>query len=75
MTHFDFQPGDGTRYSIKVTDDPYGGLYVICNNSSLWRYFPIDEGNSESEIKFLIGKNNDWTRKAIKEYLDVWWPV
>jgi len=62
-----FENGDGTRYTVHVTDAQYGGLYVICNESSLWRW------HGEGDIKFLCGNNNEYTRRAmitIMEYHD-----
>lgn len=62
--HFDFQPGDGTRYDLVCTPSPYGGLLVICNESSLWRYHKGDV------LKFLCGVNNEWTHRAIWNHLE-----
>ena len=62
--HFVFQPGDGTRYDCVLTKDPYDEYYVICNNSSLWRYYRNDY------LKFLCGNDNEYTRRAIFDYLE-----
>tara|TARA_R100001463_G_scaffold10005_1_gene29653 strand:- start:2177 stop:2383 length:207 start_codon:yes stop_codon:yes gene_type:complete len=62
--HFDFQPGDGTRYDIVTTEDPYGGVLVIWPNNSTWRYHQGDR------LKFLHGKYNEYTEKAIFDYLE-----
>ena len=64
MIH-DFQPGDGTRYNLVTVDDPHGGLLVICNSSSLWRYHRGDQ------LKFLCGNNNEYTKKAIWNYFEM----
>lgn len=64
MTVYDFQPGDGTRYTLVTVDDPHGGLLVICNSSSLWRYHAGDQ------LKFLCGNENEYTRKAIWNHLE-----
>lgn len=61
---YDFQPGDGTRYNLVTVYDPHGGILVICNNSSLWRYHPGDV------LKFLCGNENDYTRRAIWNHLE-----
>jgi hypothetical protein len=61
---YDFQPGDGTRYNLVTVDDPHGGLLVICNNSSLWRYHQGDI------LKFLCGNENEYTRRAIWNHLE-----
>tara|TARA_R110000824_G_scaffold399112_1_gene604060 strand:+ start:1734 stop:2003 length:270 start_codon:yes stop_codon:yes gene_type:complete len=54
-----FENGDGTKYTVHVTEAQYGGLYVICNESSLWRW------HGEGDIKFLCGNNNEYTRRAM----------
>jgi hypothetical protein len=61
---FSFENGDGTRYSIHLTPAYHGGVYVISNESSLWRYHAGDC------LKFLCGNDNEWTRRAIFEYLE-----
>ena len=61
---YDFQPGDGTRYNLVTVDDPHGGVLVICNNSSLWRYHAGDQ------LKFLCGNENEYTRRAIFNHLE-----
>lgn len=54
-----FENGDGTRYTCHFMPARHGGVYVIVNESSCWRY----HGNGD--IKFLCGINNDFTRIAI----------
>ena len=61
---YDFEPGDGTRYNLVTVDDPHGGVLVICNNSSLWRYYQDDY------LKFLCGNENEYTRRAIFNHLE-----
>tara|TARA_R110000803_G_C11980929_1_gene320741 strand:+ start:422 stop:721 length:300 start_codon:yes stop_codon:yes gene_type:complete len=61
---YDFQPGDGTRYNLVTVDDPHGGVLVICNNSSVWRYHAGDV------LKFLCGNENEYTRVAIWNHLE-----
>ena len=63
----DFQPADGTRYHLTMVPEEHGGIMVVCNKSSCWRYYPLN-----NELKFLFGDNNDWTRKAIREYMNYW---
>ena len=62
--HFDFQPGDGTRYDLVCVESPYGGLLVIANESSCWRYHPGDR------LKFLCGNFNEYTHDAIWNLLE-----
>jgi len=64
MTFHEFCPGDGTRYTLHLTDAEYGGVYVICNETSLWRYHRGDM------LKPLCGNDNAWTKKAIWNYLE-----
>ena len=64
VKHCIFQPGDGTCYDILCVDDPYGGILVIWPNQSTWRYHEGDQ------LKFLHGVNNEYTRKAIWNYLE-----
>lgn len=56
---FETKPSDGTKYTIQVSPAKYGGLNVICNESSLWRW----HGNGD--LKFLCGDENPYTREAI----------
>jgi|TARA_R110001632_G_scaffold228260_1_gene363317 hypothetical protein len=63
----DFQPGDGTRYHLTLVPEEHGGIMVVCNNSSCWRYYTKND-----ELKFMFGNDNDWTRKAIQDYMIYW---
>ena len=54
-----FENGDGTRYTTHVMPAEYGGLYVIVNESSLWRW------HGEDDAKFLCGNNNKYTQRAV----------
>lgn len=56
---FETNPSDGTKYTVHVSPAQYGGLYVIVNENSLWRW------HGEGDIKFLCGNNNRYTKKAI----------
>lgn len=69
----DFQPGDGTRYHLTLVPEEHGGIMVVCNHTSCWRYYRSFPRASNSELKFMFGDNNDWTRKAILEYMDLKW--
>lgn len=60
----EFQPGDGTRYTLHLIVATYGGTYVICNETSLWRYHRGDQ------LKFLCGNDNEFTYRAIWNYLE-----
>tara|TARA_R110002012_G_scaffold259224_1_gene440557 strand:- start:1016 stop:1294 length:279 start_codon:yes stop_codon:yes gene_type:complete len=56
---FELTPSDGTKYTVQVTPALYGGLNVICNESSLWRW------HGEGDLKFLCGDDNEYTCRAI----------
>ncbi len=65
--HFNFELGWDyrlKRYDLVCTRSPYGGLLVICNESSLWRYHKGDV------LKFLGGVYNEWTKRAIWNHLE-----
>ena len=61
-----FENGDGTKYTLHVMAAEYGGLYVICNESSLWRFH-----SNPNELKHLCGNNNEYTKKAILQLADL----
>jgi len=68
----EFENGDGTRYTCHFMPARYGGVYVIVNEKSCWRY----HGNGD--IKFLCGLDCDFTRIAIlqlcaiRNYDEIW---
>ncbi len=61
-----FENGDGTKYTLHVINAYYGGLYVICNESSLWRFH-----SNPNELKHLCGTNNQYTKKAILQLAEL----
>jgi hypothetical protein len=63
-SNYEFENGDGTRYTVHVMPAKYGGLYVIVNESSLWRW----HGNND--IKHLCGLNNSYTKKAVSQIMN-----
>jgi len=63
-TYYEFQPGDGTRYCIHLMDAYYGGVYVIVNETSLWRYHRGDT------LKFLCGNINEYTHRAVWNFME-----
>jgi len=62
-SYYCFENGDGTRYSVHLSTAHHGGIYVNCNETSLWRW------HDETDIKFLCGKNNEYTRRAILQIM------
>lgn len=61
---FELRPSDGTKYTVQVTPALYGGLNVICNESSLWRW------HGEGNLKFLCGGDkNAYTYSAIAKIM------
>ncbi len=65
----DLQPGDGTNYTLHVVKHVYGGYLVCSNDNSVWLAF------KDGEVKHLASRNddhescNEWTRKAISDYI------
>jgi len=60
---FEKNPSDGTKYTVHVSPAQYGGLYVIVNENSLWRW------HGEGDVKFLCGNNNKYTRAAVVQIM------
>jgi len=60
---FQMNPSDGTKYTVHVTPAQYGGLYVIVNENSLWRW------HGEGDVKFLCGNENRYTKKAVVQIM------
>jgi len=64
MTAYEFQPGDGSLYSIQLFEGQYGGTFVINHEESIWRWH---KGNC---LVFLMGNDNKFTKQAIWEFLE-----
>ena len=62
--YYEFQPGDGTRYCIHCVNDVHGGILVITNVGATYRYYRGDR------LKWLHGVENEWTKKAVFEFLE-----
>jgi len=60
---FEKNPSDGTKYTVHVSPAQYGGLYVIVNENSLWRW------HGEGDVKFLCGNDNKYTRAAVVQIM------
>lgn len=58
-SNYTFENGDGTRYHLTLCPHQYGGIYVICNDSSLWLFL------NYNELRHLAGNKNQYTKKAI----------
>jgi hypothetical protein len=58
-----FENDDGTHYTVQTVPAEYGGIYVIVNENSLWRW----HGNMD--VKFLCGNDNDYTRRAVMQIM------
>jgi len=58
-----FMNGDGTAYTVHLMPAMHGGIYLICNESSVWRW------HGDDDIKFLCGNNNEYTRKAMLQIM------
>jgi len=61
---FELNPSDGTKYTVQVTPALYGGLNVICNESTLWRW------HGAGDLKFLCGQYNPYTEKAMNKIMN-----
>jgi len=55
---FELTPSDGTKYTVQVTPALYGGLNVIVNERSLFRW------HGGTDLKFLCGCDNEYTKIA-----------
>jgi len=64
--HYIYENGDGSRYTLHLVRAMYGGVYVLCNESSLWRFH-----SNPNELKHLCGDNNPYTRLAILEVAEL----
>ena len=62
--YIEFMPGNGTRYSLTLVNDPNGGILVIWPTQATYRYYAGDY------LKFLHGNNNEFDRLAIWDYLE-----
>ena len=62
--YLDFQPGNGSRYSLTLVNDEHGGILVIWPNVATYRYYAGDY------LKFLHGNKNEVDRLAIWDYLE-----
>ena len=56
---FETNPSDGTKYTIHTRECHYGGLYVIVNEITLYRY-----NKYKHQLKLLCGNKNDYTYRA-----------
>lgn len=59
---FELNPSDGTRYTVDVYADRYGGYNAIVNNKSCYRIYL----KGEIEIKHLFGDQNEYTKEALR---------
>lgn len=64
----DYEPGDGTNYTLHVMKHMYGGYLVCCNDDSMWIAF------KDGKVIHLASPLdaevvNEWTRSAISDYI------
>jgi len=64
--HYIYENGHGSLYNLHLVKAMYGGIYVLCNESSMWRFHP-----HSNELKHLCGDNNPYTRLAILEVAEL----
>jgi hypothetical protein len=60
-----FENGDGTRYLFHFMPARHGGIYIIANETEVYRY----HGNAD--IKFLCGNHNKYTEKAVLQLIQL----
>lgn len=60
-----FENGDGTRYLFHFMPARHGGIYIISNESEVYRY------HGDADIKFLCGNRNEYTEKAVLQLIAV----
>lgn len=66
IENYIYENGDGSRYTLHLVRAIYGGVYVMCNESSMWRFH-----SNPNELKYLSGDNNPYTRLAILEVAEL----
>ena len=60
--HTEEEPGDGTRYDLVITEDPYGGYLIVWPvMGEVWRGF------KDTEIKVLSKDVNPYSTQAIQK--------
>lgn len=60
-----FENGDGTRYLFHFMPARHGGIYIIANETEVYRY------HGEGDIKFLCGKYNEYTERAALQLIEI----
>lgn len=70
-SHYTFENGDGTRYTMHLMPHVHGGTIVCVNDSSMWLAF--DDEGPICEVKFLCGNNNKYTKKAVEDIMSHHW--
>lgn len=72
-SHYVFQNGDGSRYTVHLMHHCYGGTLVAVNDSSLWLAFDDVSRTPAVEVKFLCGNENEYTKRAIEQIMLIHW--
>lgn len=60
-----FENGDGTRYLFHFMPARHGGIYIISNETEVYRY------HGAGNIKFLCGKYNEYTENAALQLIEI----
>ena len=68
--YFEFQPGNGTRYSIILYTNPHGGIDVSWPKEATYRWHPSENKEEPGYLQFLHGKENEFDMHAILIWLD-----
>ena len=66
-SHYTFQNGDGTRYTMHLMTHVHGGIIVCVNDSSMWLAF------ENGDVKYQCGNQNTYTKQAIKALMSIHW--
>ena len=69
QSYYRFENGDGTQYTVHISECENGGYYVIVNDSALYLGFDSLDYNGNYEARHLCGKKNIYTKKAVHQIL------
>ena len=73
-SHYVFENGDGSKYTVHLMHHCYGGTLVAVNDSSLWLAFEnVILRRPAVEVKFLCGNNNEYTKRAVEQIMLIHW--
>jgi hypothetical protein len=62
---FELDPSDGTNYQVHLMPHRWGGVIAVVNDKTTYLCF------KDGELKLLSGKDNEYTRYALKLLIEV----